>query len=167
MTTYPPHARAVINKVGVYLWDVLAIEMRKAVRCPICRTIFRNTKEWNMLEGAILHIRPDHACAKKMETGCVCFFCFFPFLVTGTLSPLRQMHHQDGTQCTWFEPEQRPRKRVPKRSVHGKQTPQAASKTSLPPKKKPQKKKKNPPPPKKKKKKKKKSKTSWRQDDQP
>ena len=36
----------------------------------------------------------------------------------------------EGTERTWFEPEQRPRKRVPKRSVHGKQFPQGASKTS-------------------------------------
>jgi len=36
----------------------------------------------------------------------------------------------EGTERTWFEPEQRPRKRVPKRSVHGKQSPQGASKMS-------------------------------------
>ena len=34
----------------------------------------------------------------------------------------------EGNQRTWFEPEQRPSKRVPKRSVHGKQSPQGASK---------------------------------------
>ncbi|KAA6412936.1 MAG: hypothetical protein FRX49_13768 [Trebouxia sp. A1-2] len=34
-----------------------------------------------------------------------------------------------GTERTWSEPEQRPRKRAPKRSVHGKQSPQGASKT--------------------------------------
>ncbi len=31
-----------------------------------------------------------------------------------------------GTERTWFEPEQRPRKRVPTRSVHGKQSPPGA-----------------------------------------
>ncbi len=36
----------------------------------------------------------------------------------------------EGTERIWFEPEQRPRKRVPKRSVHGKQSPQGASKMS-------------------------------------
>jgi len=36
----------------------------------------------------------------------------------------------EGTERTWFEPEQRPRKRVSKRSVHGKQPPQGASKIS-------------------------------------
>ncbi|KAA6424459.1 MAG: hypothetical protein FRX49_05671 [Trebouxia sp. A1-2] len=34
-----------------------------------------------------------------------------------------------GTERTWSEPEQRPRQRAPKRSVHGKQSPQGASKT--------------------------------------
>jgi len=34
----------------------------------------------------------------------------------------------EGTERTWFEPKQRPRKRVPKRSVHGKPSPQGASK---------------------------------------
>ncbi len=29
-------------------------------------------------------------------------------------------HGDEGTERTWFEPEQRPRKRVPKQSVHGK-----------------------------------------------
>ncbi len=35
----------------------------------------------------------------------------------------------EGTERTWFESEQRPRKRVSKRSVHGEQSPRGASKT--------------------------------------
>ncbi|KAA6422959.1 MAG: hypothetical protein FRX49_06948 [Trebouxia sp. A1-2] len=48
---------------------------------------------------------------------------------SGALSTLRQMMKVQ----TWFEPEQRPRKRVPKQSVHGEQSPQGASKTFLAP----------------------------------
>ena len=53
------------------------------------------------------------------------FFFFFGF--RGIVHPPSD---DEGTERTWFEPEQRPRKRVPKQSVHGKQSPQEASKMS-------------------------------------
>jgi len=52
------------------------------------------------------------------------FFCLLGY--RGIVHPLSD---DEGTERTWFEPEQRPRKRVPERSVHGKQSPQGASKT--------------------------------------
>ena len=57
------------------------------------------------------------------------FFIFFYFFLgcRGTVHPPSA---DEGTERTWFEPEQRPRKHVPKRSVHGKQSPQGASKMS-------------------------------------
>ena len=54
------------------------------------------------------------------------FFFFFFFCYRGIVHPPSD---DEGTERTWVEPEQRPRKRVPKRSVHGKQSPQGASKT--------------------------------------
>ena len=56
------------------------------------------------------------------------FFFFFFFL--GYRGIVHPPSADEGTERTWFEPEQRPRKRVPKRSVHGKQSPQGASKMS-------------------------------------
>ena len=55
------------------------------------------------------------------------FFFFFFFL--GYRGIVHPPSDDEGTERTWFEPEQRPRKHVPKRSVHGKQSPQGASKT--------------------------------------
>ncbi len=49
------------------------------------------------------------------------FFSFF-FLL-GYRGIVYPPSADEGTERTWFEPEQRPRKRVPKRSVHGKQSP--------------------------------------------
>ncbi len=44
-----------------------------------------------------------------------------PFLFWGGYRGIVHPPSDDqGTERTWFEPEQRPRKRVPKRSVHGK-----------------------------------------------
>jgi len=54
-------------------------------------------------------------------------FFFFLLVYRGIVHPPSD---DEGTERTWFEPEQRPRKRVPKRSVHGKQSPLGASKTS-------------------------------------
>jgi len=56
------------------------------------------------------------------------FFFFFFFL--GYRGIVHPPSADEGTERTWFEPEQRPRKRVPKRSVHGKQSLQGASKMS-------------------------------------
>ena len=52
------------------------------------------------------------------------FFFFFGY--RGIVHP---PSNDEGTERTWFEPEQRPRKRVPNRTVHGKQSPRGASKT--------------------------------------
>ena len=46
-------------------------------------------------------------------------FFFFSFL--GYRGIVHPPSDDEGTERTWFEPEQRPRKRVPERSVHGKQ----------------------------------------------
>ena len=58
---------------------------------------------------------------------CMSIMAFF------VLGGFRRIVHppsdDEGTEQTWFEPEQRPRLRVPKRSVHGKQFPRGASKT--------------------------------------
>ena len=56
------------------------------------------------------------------------FFFFFLFFV-GYRGIVHRSSDDVGTERTWFEPGQRPRKRVPKRSVHGKQSPQGASRT--------------------------------------
>jgi len=77
-----------------------------------------------MLQDDVLSF---HCLARQFSRPERFFFCFVFFWVTGELSTLR---HDEGTERTWFEPEQRPRKRVPKRSVHGKQSPQGASKMS-------------------------------------
>ena len=53
-----------------------------------------------------------------------CFFLFF----LGYRGIVHPPSDDEGTERTWFEPEQRPRKHVPKRSVHGKQSRQGASK---------------------------------------
>ena len=55
---------------------------------------------------------------------------FFFFFFLGYREIVHPPSADEGTERTWFEPEQRPRKRVPKRSVHGKQSPQDASKMS-------------------------------------
>ena len=59
------------------------------------------------------------------ESGSEFFFFFLGY--RGIVHPPSA---DEGTGRIWFEPEQRPRKRVPKRSVHGKQSPQGASKMS-------------------------------------
>ena len=51
----------------------------------------------------------------------------FLFFLLGYRGIVHPPSADEGTERTWFEPEQRPRKRVPKRSVHGKQSPQGAS----------------------------------------
>ena len=53
------------------------------------------------------------------------FFSFF-FFFLGYRGIVHPPSDDEGNERTWFEPEQRPRKRVPKRSVHGKQSPQGA-----------------------------------------
>ncbi len=63
--------------------------------------------------------------AASLDAGASPFFPLFP-LVTGELSTL----HDEGTERTWFEPEQRPRECVRKRLVYGKQSPQGTSKMS-------------------------------------
>ena len=55
---------------------------------------------------------------------------FFFFFFLGYMGIVHPPSADEGTKRTWFEPEQRPRKRVPKRLVHGKQSPQGASKMS-------------------------------------
>jgi len=55
---------------------------------------------------------------------------FFFFFFLGYRGIVHPPSADEGTKRTWFEPEQRPRKRVPKRLVHGKQSPQGASKMS-------------------------------------
>ena len=61
----------------------------------------------------------------RQLSSCLPFFFFFFLGYRGIVHPPSD---DEGTERTWFEPEQRPRKRVPKRSVHGKQSPQGASK---------------------------------------
>ena len=56
-------------------------------------------------------------------------FFFFFFFLWGYRGVIHPPLHDEGTEQIWFEPEQRPRKRVSKRSVHGKQSPRGASKT--------------------------------------
>jgi len=65
-------------------------------------------------------------CAGRSPAYSVFFFFFF----LGYRGIVHPPSADEGTERTWFEPEQRPRKRVPKRSVHGKQSPQGASKMS-------------------------------------
>ena len=73
MTTFfPPQAVTVVCRSAVYRWAVL--DNGTALRCPICLVIFRNTPSYNMLGGGLLHHRPNHACAKSMEKGCVLQF---------------------------------------------------------------------------------------------
>ncbi len=55
-----------------------------------------------------------------------CFFSFFLFVGYRVIVHLPS--DDGGTERTWFVPEQRPGKRDHKRSVHGKQSPQGASK---------------------------------------
>ncbi len=62
---------------------------------------------------------------QAMELRWVFFFFFF----LGYRGVVHPMSDDEGTERTWFEPEERPKKRVPERSVHGKQSPQGASKT--------------------------------------
>ncbi len=70
----------------------------------------------------------DQSMASNPRKGQVkCHFVFFFWGYRGIVHPPST---DEGTERTWFEPEQRPRKRVPKRSVHGKQSPQGASKMS-------------------------------------
>ena len=57
----------------------------------------------------------------------LCLLSFFLFGLQGNCRP----SDDEITKQTWLEPEQRPRKRVPKRSVHGKQPPRGESKTYL------------------------------------
>ena len=68
------------------------------------------------------------ACTAALLTA-LCFFFFF-FCLLGYRGSVHPPSADEGTERTWFEPEQQPRKRVPKRSVHGKQSPQGASKMS-------------------------------------
>jgi hypothetical protein len=63
---------------------------------------------------------PLWACPSKCglpQSGRFFFFSFF----LGYRGIVHSLLDDEGTERTWFEPEQRPRKRVPKRSVHGKQ----------------------------------------------
>ena len=53
----------------------------------------------------------------------------FKFIFLGYRGIVYPPADDAGTERTWFEPKQRPRKRVPKLSVHGKQSPRGASKT--------------------------------------
>ena len=57
------------------------------------------------------------------------FFFFFFFFSLGYRGIVHPPSDDEGTERTWFEPEQLPRERLPKQSVHGKQSPQGASKT--------------------------------------
>ena len=58
-----------------------------------------------------------------------CMSIMFSFVLGGFRRIVHPPSDDEGAEQTWFEPEQRPRKRVPKRSVHGKQFPRGASKT--------------------------------------
>ena len=53
---------------------------------------------------------------------------FFFFFFSGLQGNCPFSVNDEGSKRTWFEPEQGFRKPVPKRSVHGKQSPQEASK---------------------------------------
>ena len=57
----------------------------------------------------------------RQASSSLLFFFFFFFL--GYRGIVHPPSDDEGTERTWLEPEQRPRKRVPKRSVHGKQSP--------------------------------------------
>ena len=67
---------------------------------------------------------PSAGPGAALFPGELTFFFFFLFGYRGIVHP---PSNDEGTERTWLEPEQRPRKRVPKRSVHGKQSPQGAS----------------------------------------
>ena len=59
-------------------------------------------------------------------TSVFCFFlCFLFFNYRGIVHPPSD---DEGTERTWLEPGRRPRKRVPKRSVHGKHSREGPSK---------------------------------------
>ncbi len=64
--------------------------------------------------------RHNHCCWHFLQ-------CFFFFL--GYRGIVHPQSNDEGNEQTWFEPKQRPTKRVPKRLVYGKQCPRGASKT--------------------------------------
>ena len=70
-----------------------------------------------------------HLQLNNPTRACLFFFFFFFFFFWDYRGIAHPLSIDDGTERTWFEPEQQPRKRVPRRSVHGNQSPQGASKT--------------------------------------
>ena len=62
------------------------------------------------------------AAACLVKTAAIAVLIVFFFFFLGYRGIVHPPSDNEGTERTWFEPEQRPRKRVPKRSVHGKQS---------------------------------------------
>ncbi len=66
---------------------------------------------------------PPLALNLLASTGSIvsCLFFFFLLFFLGYRGIVHPPSDDGGTERTWFEPEHRPKKILPKRSVHGKQ----------------------------------------------
>ncbi len=77
----------------------------------------------------LLQHRRKQAATDALGAG-VCFLFFLCFFFLNYRGIVHPPSDDEGTERTWLEPEQRPRKRVPKRSVQCKRFPRGAIKTS-------------------------------------
>ena len=116
----------ICNKLVKEMQDVMPDPEEISEQCLLDKVRKRFTREQRQMGK---HVDDGLEFRKGCRVSYAPSFFFFFFFFLGYRGIVHPPSDDEGTERTWFEPEQRPRKLVPKRSVHGRQSPQGASKT--------------------------------------